>query len=146
MEWLVEKATEIGVSRISFIHCVNSERHRLKMDRLKRKAISAMKQSLKASLPQLEDMVAVGDFVDSLQHYTSGYYAHMDDPKATPLSNITDMTGSSCILIGPEGDFHEMELQMFKEAGLRPVGLGPNRLRTETAALTALILINHQSS
>lgn len=152
MEWLVEKATELGVDHISFIECEHSERTRLRLDRLQRKAISAMKQSLKATLPLIEDVVKFEDFLGLVapgrrleasglwpaQPETNKFLAHQSQ-NAIPLSKAAKPGASYCVVIGPEGDFSEMELEMAGNAGFQQVTLGESRLRTETAALAALI-------
>lgn len=138
MEWLVEKATELGVDHISFIECEHSERTRLRLDRLQRKAIGAMKQSLKATLPVIEDVMKFEEFLSLLGTETNRLLAHLS-PTAIPLSKAAKPEASYYVLIGPEGDFSEMELEMAGNAGFQQVTLGESRLRTETAALAALI-------
>lgn len=137
MEWLVEKATELGVDRISFIECKNSERSKLRLDRLQRKAISAMKQSLKAKLPILDDLVAYKDFISMLTPETSKFLAHLGDT-SDPLPKVASPGRSCCVLIGPEGDFTTHEIAIANEQGFKNVRLGNSRLRTETAALMAV--------
>ncbi len=140
MEWLVEKATELGVQRISFIKCNNSERVKLRLDRLIRKAISAMKQSLKAKLPNIEEIIDFEDFLSSVPPETNKLMAHLDD-EATPLPKAITPETDCCILIGPEGDFSHQELIQATSAGFKTVTLGPSRLRTETAALAAVVAV-----
>lgn len=141
MEWLVEKATELGVNRISFVQCHNSERNKLRLDRLERKAISAMKQSLKASLPKLDDLVRFEEFISLLPPETNKLLAHLDDD-AIPLPQLVTPGISTCILIGPEGDFSSQEVDRASAAGFKTVTLGPSRLRTETAALAAIVAVH----
>jgi 16S rRNA (uracil1498-N3)-methyltransferase len=138
IEWLVEKATELGVDRISFVECEHSERTRLRPDRLQRKAVSAMKQSLRASLPVIEDVIPLADFFPLVDPETNMLLAHLSE-NAVPLSKAVEPGTACCVLIGPEGDFSENELQQASEAGFQMATLGSSRLRTETAALTALI-------
>ena len=141
MEWLVEKATELGVDRISLIECEHSERTRLRPDRLQRKAVSAMKQSLKAMLPIIYDVVTLPDFLSLVDPETEKFLAHLSQD-AIPLSKAAKLGTAYCVLIGPEGDFSKEELQYATAAGFQKVTLGPGRLRTETAALTALIALH----
>ena len=138
MEWLVEKSTELGIDRISFIQCQRGERHSLRMERLRKKAISAMKQSLRARVPQIDDLMSLGDFFSLVTPETKRFLAHLDETSES-LSAAATAGSSSCVLIGPEGDFTEAELAQAEAAGFKTVRLGNNRLRTETAALTAVI-------
>ncbi|TND08463.1 MAG: hypothetical protein FD123_2259 [Bacteroidetes bacterium] len=142
MEWLVEKATEIGIDSISPVDCRYSERTVIKKERLEKIAVSAMKQSLKAWLPQVEEICPFHDFIAA--HQNSGgqkFIAHCHD---TPKENLQDVyiKGSDVlILIGPEGDFSEDEVALAVRAGFVPVSLGRSRLRTETAGLVAVMTV-----
>ena len=138
IEWLVEKATELGVDRISFIYCQHSERSRIRLDRLERKAISAIKQSIKASLPRIDDVVLFGDFFSLVNPDATKLLAHLSDG-AISLPEVLKNNSSYCILIGPEGDFTEKEIINATDQGFQIVRLGDSRLRTETAALAAVI-------
>jgi 16S rRNA (uracil1498-N3)-methyltransferase len=138
MEWLVEKATELGVDQISFVECEHSERSRLRPDRLQRKAIGAMKQSLRATLPIIDDVVILSDFLSLVDPETNKFLAHLSED-AKPFSKAVEPGTACCVLIGPEGDFSEDELKQAIKAGFQMATLGSSRLRTETAALTALI-------
>jgi 16S rRNA (uracil1498-N3)-methyltransferase len=137
MEWLVEKATEIGVDRLSFLRCARSERRELKLDRLHKIAVSALKQSGHAWLPELEELVDFAAFLPTVAEETT-FIAHLEEGERTPLSRVAASGASCCILIGPEGDFTPAEIQAAFERGIRPVTLGSSRLRTETAALAAV--------
>ena len=123
MEWLVEKLVEIGVDHIVPLRCERSERKDIKIDRLQKIAISAMKQSLKAILPDIQPTTPYMDCDLSIPRLLF----------SRELPAATDTT----ILIGPEGDFSPKEITAALEAGFRPISLGDNRLRTETAALVA---------
>jgi 16S rRNA (uracil1498-N3)-methyltransferase len=138
MEWLVEKVVELGVDRISFVECDNSERHKLRIDRLKRKAISAMKQSLRATLPMIDDLVPLSDFFSLADPESTKLVAHLGE-NAIPLTDAAVLKTAHCILVGPEGDFSHPELQQASESGFQMVTLGNSRLRTETAALAAVV-------
>lgn len=138
IEWMVEKATELGVDRISFIQCRNSERHRLRLDRLQRKAVSAMKQSIKATLPQIDELVAFEDFFDLVDPEANKLLAHLSE-SAMPLLKAATPGASYCVLVGPEGDFSKEEIAMAADHGFQTVHLGNSRLRTETAALAAVV-------
>lgn len=137
MEWLVEKLTEIGVNRIVPLRCRHSERKELKRERLEKIAVSAMKQSLKAHLPLIEDMTEFKSFIQSTAT-AQKFIAYCDDyierkSLAKSYQAHTDVT----LLIGPEGDFSPDEVKLAFESGFCPITLGDNRLRTETAALVA---------
>ena len=145
IEWLVEKATEIGVDEMSFFHSRFSERKLLKTARLEKIAISAMKQSHKAWKPVIREMVSFKEFL-----YTPiegrKYIAHCYEeiPRISLFYELrarTDATDSLTVLIGPEGDFSIDEVQMAIEAGYQSVHLGTSRLRTETAGLMAVTMM-----
>lgn len=132
-EWFVEKATEIGVTSITPLICKRSERKSVRMERLVNVAISAMKQSVKAYLPRLNDPV---DFSEWVEHTHPGLklIAHcMGGPKkdirTVKLSEITN------VIIGPEGDFTPDELQKAIDNNYESLSLGDYRLRTETAGI-----------
>ena len=137
MEWLVEKLTEIGVDRIVPLRCRFSERKDINVDRLNKIAVSAMKQSLKAVLPQIETTTPFKAFLDSA---TSGqrFIAYCDPsiPRKLMAREYRPFEDTT-ILIGPEGDFSPEEIRSALDCGWTPVSLGDNRLRTETAALVA---------
>ncbi len=135
MEWLVEKAVEIGVSKIVMLKCDRSERKIVKAERLRRIALSAMNQSLKARLPEVTEMVPFKEFISHLPAGQSfmGYCAPEIERRefAAECAPFADTT----ILIGPEGDFAPREVEEAMRAGVMPVTFGNARLRTETAAL-----------
>ena len=138
-EWFVEKATEVGVDVIAPVIGERSERKVLKTERLKRLALSATKQSLKAAIPQITEPQSVRDFIlaapaDALKLICYCF----DDVERIPVTSVLkqDLQKIS-ILIGPEGDFSPEEAALAREHGWIPVQLGPSRLRTETAALVA---------
>ena len=137
MEWLVEKLTEIGVNRFVPLLCRHSERKELKIDRLQRIAVSAMKQSLKATLPEIMPMTPFADFISN-DDSEAKFIAYCD-PTIPRKLLAKEYSGakSVTILIGPEGDFDIEEIKSALAKGMVPVTLGDNRLRTETAALTA---------
>ncbi len=134
MEWLVEKAVELGVERISFIICDHSERRKIDLDRMHRIAIAALKQSQTAWLPELQ-MVDFSDFVAQNQSVPQRYMAWCDDLNTVQFADQTWTEGEILLLIGPEGDFSAEEINICKFLGYKEVKLGSRRLRTETAAL-----------
>ncbi|WP_279065302.1 16S rRNA (uracil(1498)-N(3))-methyltransferase [Muribaculum intestinale] len=143
MEWLIEKVVEIGVNRIVPLLCRHSERKVMKTDRLERIAVSAMKQSLKATLPVIGPLTPIGEFI-AAEGADSRFICYCDDYiERVPLVRAyTPQARSATVLIGPEGDFDPVEVKSALDAGFRPVTLGDNRLRTETAALVAVDTIH----
>ena len=134
MEWLVEKAVELGVERITFIICDHSERRKIDLDRMHRIAIAALKQSQTAWLPELQ-MVDFRDFVTQNQTIPQRYVAWCDDLNTVQFADDTWAEGEILLLIGPEGDFSTEEINTCRSLGYKEVKLGSRRLRTETAAL-----------
>lgn len=134
MEWMVEKIVEIGATKISFLNCDRSERVQLKLDRLQRVAISAMKQAQHDFLLEIEELQ---NFADFIVKNPSGGIAHcMDGDK----KSVNQLKNHSRILIGPEGDFSEKEVELALKHGYEAVHLGESRLRTETAGMVACVL------
>lgn len=141
-EWMVEKAIEIGVSEITFILTANSERRILKLDRILKKAISAMKQSLKSTLPKINELLPFDKFISEIgSELPIKFIAHLDD-KANKLSDFDLKLDSYILLIGAEGGFTESEVEKAEKANYKTVSLGNSRLRTETAAIYSLSLLN----
>lgn len=142
MEWLVEKAVEVGVGEITLLDCDHSERSFLKTDRLERLALSAMKQSLHLTLPRIHPAVKLRDWLRTFADGTPAlrFIAHCEaDQPRTPLASALEAGRDAVVLIGPEGDFSQEEIDLALACGFRPVSLGPSRLRTETAALYAAV-------
>lgn len=139
IEWFVEKSVEIGISEISLIYTSNSERRNQKSDRLNKIAISAMKQALKAYLPKINDPILLKEFINK-NTASQNFVAHLSED-SEPLLN-KKLREDVCILIGPEGDFTKEELNLLKEKNYQQVSLGNSRLRTETAGLVAITLLN----
>lgn len=142
-EWFLEKATEIGISEITPLLCHRSERKQVKMERLERILVSAMKQSLKAYKPILNDPLSLEEFLN-LEHGGTRGIAHCMDSKRVGIEDL-GLSGDYTLMVGPEGDFSEQEVSKALEAGFAPFHLGSSRLRTETAAvyITAAISILH---
>lgn len=137
-EWFLEKATEIGISEITPIICDHSERKVIKPERYEKILQSAMKQSLKAYLPVLNEAISFRDFVISEKTSKgSKYIAHCEETDKNSLKSLLLPKEKTTILIGPEGDFSSEEIELAKANGYVPVTLGESRLRTETAAIVA---------
>lgn len=138
MEWLTEKLTEIGVDTITPLLCRYSERKDIKAVRLEKIAISAMKQSLKATCPKVDAMTSFKSFIAATGSFQQKFIAYCDDSVERHLLTKEYSPGKDTVIaIGPEGDFSPEEVTMATKAGFIPVSLGQARLRTETAALTA---------
>ena len=140
-EWFVEKAVEIGVDEITFIKTDHSERDVIKMERIEKIAVSAMKQSQKATLPILNGMISLRSFIER-GFDGDKFIAHCEPGSKVLLQNAVVAGHNSLVLIGPEGDFSPEEIDMALKAGFKPISLGPSRLRTETAALVAVHIMN----
>lgn len=140
-EWFVEKATEVGIDELTFLNCRFSERRVIKTERIEKILISAIKQSLKARLPKLNEMV---DFDKFIAQDFSGqkFIAHCYEGDKPLLKEVVKPGEDSLVLIGPEGDFSEEEVAKAISKGFKPISLGKSRLRTETAALVATVIIN----
>ncbi|MCQ2183227.1 MAG: 16S rRNA (uracil(1498)-N(3))-methyltransferase [Bacteroidales bacterium] len=147
-EWFAEKATEIGVDAIVPLIGERSERKILKTERLSRLVLSATKQSLKGTVPQIAEPVSVRDFIetqgsDSEDCLKLICYCMDDESKRISIKEALKKhrTSRVSILIGPEGDFSPEEISLAFEHGWQPVHLGESRLRTETAALVAVTAV-----
>ena len=136
-EWLVEKATEMGVSRITPVICRRSERKELKTDRLQKLIIAASKQSKQSWFPVLEEPLLFSSFIKS-EFGGKRFIAHCMDGDKVNTSALR-MAANATMLIGPEGDFDEAEVQAAVQSGFQPISLGETRLRTETAGLVAVV-------
>lgn len=141
IEWFVEKSIELGIDEITFIQCDHSERIKIKMERMQRIAVSAIKQSLKASLPKLNDLMLFNDFIQR-EDSKEKFIAFVDTDNQDHLKNLATPAASYCVLIGPEGDFTNEELLLAMNNGYKKTSLGKSRLRTETAALAACHTLN----
>ena len=155
MEWMAEKATEIGIDEISFLEGQYSERRKMRTDRIEKTVVSAMKQSRKAWKPVINDMVSVKQFLDAPREGRKFIcHCHDEIPRSSlqrkmeeGRCKMDDGRGQCCtVLIGPEGDFSLEEVQYALQHGYESVSLGDFRLRTETAALVALMTIRLENN
>lgn len=138
-EWFAEKATEIGFDELTFLNCRFSERKVIKTERIEKILVSAIKQSLKARLPKLNEMVDFDKFI-ARDFPGQKFIAHCYEGEKPLLKNILKPGEDVLVLIGPEGDFSEEEVAKAIKKGFRPISLGKSRLRTETAALVACMI------
>jgi len=142
MEWMVEKITEIGFHELTLIETMNSERSFLKTDRLQKKIISACKQSIKFRTPILNSGIKFNDLIKSPEFNDfEKFIAYVDEHHQHHLMDLAAPEKKYLILIGPEGDFDPKEIQQAFEAGFKAVSLGKSRLRTETAGLAAVQML-----
>lgn len=148
VEWMVEKATEIGVDEFSFPLCKFSERKQMRKDRVEKIVVSAVKQSRKPWMPVVNEMTP---FADIIRKHPNGYICHCYDevPRTDFFEEMQRLGGRAAeneaedivVLVGPEGDFSIEEVKAAVAAGYKSVSLGSARLRTETAALSAVMMM-----
>lgn len=145
IEWMIEKATEVGIDEISFFSCQFSERRLLKTTRMEKIAISAVKQSHKAWKPVFNEMEPLKRFLET-PHEGRKYIAHCYEeiPRTYLFDELRKPSDSKdvTVLIGPEGDFSIDEVKMAMDYGFLSVHLGESRLRTETAGLAAVMMMH----
>lgn len=145
VEWFAEKATEIGFDELTFLDCQFSERRVVKNERIEKILVSAMKQSHKAWKPVLNEIVSLKDFlaspVDGRKYIAHCYEEIPRTSLFAELQSHTEAADTVTVLIGPEGDFSIDEVRMAMEAGYQSVHLGNSRLRTETAGLMAVTMM-----
>ncbi len=137
-EWFLEKATEIGIDQITPIICDRSERKVIKHERFERILQSATKQSLQCYLPKLNPAISFSDFIHQTDHFGQLLIAHCEEGKKKTIKDSVTPKTNTTILIGPEGDFTPQEITLAISKGYLPITLGDNRLRTETAAISAV--------
>ena len=135
MEWLLEKAIEIGICSLTFLQCDHSERTHLNLERLQRLAIAALKQSQTTWLPPLKTMKFTDFIQQNIDTQADKFIAWCDENNQRQLVDMPRQFPEMILLIGPEGDFSEEEIALARESGYTEVKLGDRRLRTETAGL-----------
>jgi len=141
MEWFLEKSTELGVSEITPLLCGNSERRAIKLDRFEKILVSAMKQSLQFHKPILNPLITIEEFMGSHSNELQ-LMAHCEETDKKHLSQLLHPERHTTLLIGPEGDFTQEEIENALNKNFLPVHLGVTRLRTETAGVYAASLFN----
>lgn len=140
-EWFLEKCTEIGISEFTPLLCSHSERKVVKHERLFKVVTSAVKQSLKAYHPVLNKLTKFSDLVTS-NFDGDKFIAHCYPGEKTHLKKLCQPKSKCLILIGPEGDFSQQEVELAKANGFKEISLGNSRLRTETAGVVACNIVN----
>ena len=141
LEWFVEKSIEIGISEIFIINTSRTEKTHLKYDRLQRIAIAAMKQSYNVHLPIIHGLASFSKVLSNFEHYKHKFIAHCLHPQ-NHLASFLPLEDSAVLLIGPEGDFTFDEVAQCLKADFQEVSLGDSRLRTETAAIVGVTILN----
>lgn len=141
MEWFVEKVVELGIDEITLIECEHTERTFIKTERLHKVAVSAMKQSLKATLPVINGLAKFNDLVRNAKARAT-FIAYVDESNPHHLKHEAPPAADYLLLIGPEGDFSTAELDLAIACGFKKVSLGTSRLRTETAGIAACHILN----
>lgn len=141
IEWFIEKCTEIGINEISPMLCKYSERKKIKQERLVKTAVSAMKQSLKATLPLVNELTSFNAVINK-SFDGKKYIAHCYNENQKHFKAIYQKGENSLILIGPEGDFSKEEVKIAIDNGFEPITFGESRLRTETAGIVACTTFN----
>jgi len=131
IEWFLEKATELGLTKLTLLNCEHNERKQVNTERLEKIAVAAMKQSKRYYLPVIEPMQRFSDYISA---QPKGYFGHCADGPKIKMSNLV---AGKPFLIGPEGDFSEQEIALAIKSGYEAVDMSAFRLRTETAALLA---------
>lgn len=140
-EWFLEKCTEIGIDEITPIISEHSERKVIKPERLEKILVSAMKQSVKAYLPQFNELTTFSNLL-KLADEPKKFIAHCNPGEKEHLKNKVNPGDNVLILIGPEGDFSIEEVDMAEKYGFESISLGNSRLRTETAGVVACHIVN----
>lgn len=144
MEWFAEKATEVGVDELSFLNCRFSERRVMREDRIEKIVVSAAKQSRKPWMPVVNAMTAFADFIKEPRRgrkFIAHCYGEFERKDLfNELQNV-ERDADVTVLISPEGDFSADEVRMAEDCGYESVTLGESRLRTETAALGAAMMM-----
>ena len=143
MEWLLEKVVEIGVDKVVLLRCQRSERKSIKLERLEKVMVSAMKQSLKGVMPEIEEVTSFKSFVESVPDECQKFLGYCSKEYERKDFSKEYVSGKDVvIMIGPEGDFSPEEVKMAVRSGFMPVTFGQSRLRTETAALYSVTAIH----
>jgi len=135
-EWFLEKVTEIGIDQITPLLCKHSERKVIKTERLEKVIVTAAKQSLHFNFPKLNKLISLKEFLNK-ENKDLKLIAHCEDQEKVLLKNVVKPKQDICILIGPEGDFTNKEINLAIQNNYKPVSLGNSRLRTETAGIVA---------
>ena len=141
IEWFIEKSVEIGVQKISLIQSAFSERKTINFGRMEKKAISALKQSMRAYFPEIIDIKNLSSFLE-IADGDQKFVAHLENIETEHLRDLAKPKKSYLIIIGPEGGFSDQEITMIKDKDYKMAKIGNHRLRTETAGIVACTILN----
>ncbi len=144
-EWFLEKATECGIDEITPVICENSERRVIKPQRLEKILVAAMKQSLRASLPRLNDAIPLESFLRQPLP-GSRFIAHCAEGDKKHVRDVYEAGHNALFLVGPEGDFADSEIEATAAQGFTAISMGAHRLRTETAAMALCVQVNSMNA
>ena len=142
IDWLIEKSVEMGASRVSFALSERSIRNKIKLERLERISIAAMKQSCSRYKLRIDDIAPLGDVLEQIDA-TQRLIPHLEEGERILIHEALKPKKDTCILIGPEGDFTPEEIKFSIDNNFKPVSLGDRRLRTETAAIMVIGAFNY---
>ncbi|WP_434503526.1 16S rRNA (uracil(1498)-N(3))-methyltransferase [Prevotella sp.] len=143
IEWMTEKATEIGFDELTFLNCIFSERKVLRTERIEKIVVSAVKQSRKPWKPIVNEMISFKDFISTPRKgrkFIAHCYQEIEKNDLFDIINSDKENESITVLVGPEGDFSIEEVRLAIENGYESISLGQSRLRTETAGLMAVTM------
>ncbi len=143
IEWMTEKATEIGFDELTFLNCTFSERKVLRTERIEKIVVSAVKQSRKPWKPIVNEMIPFKDFISMPRKgrkFIAHCYQEIEKNDLFDIINSDKENESITVLVGPEGDFSIEEVRLAIENGYESISLGQSRLRTETAGLMAVTM------
>ena len=142
IDWLIEKSVEMGTSRVSFALSERSIRNKVKLERLERISIAAMKQSCSRYKLRIDDIAPLSDVLEKIDA-TQRLIPHLEEGERILIHDALKPKKDTCILIGPEGDFTPNEIKVATDNNFKPVSLGEKRLRTETAAIMVIGAFNY---
>lgn len=142
-EWFIEKCVEIGIDEISFLKSRYSVRDVVKAERVEKTILAAARQSGNFIFPTWNSMISIDSFLKKNRPDAKKYMAHLNEADQKRFEDIPKGSSEYLILIGPEGDFSEEEVNLAQEAGFESLSLGNSRLRTETAGIVACTVLNH---
>jgi 16S rRNA (uracil1498-N3)-methyltransferase len=143
MDWMLEKCTEIGVSEFTFLETENSERNKINMERCEKILIQSIKQSKQYCLPKLNNIISFKQFISNQNTTELNCLMAWCNENSLTINETTDLKKHTLLLIGPEGDFTEVEAKLAIDNNFKTISLGKNILRTETAAVYATAIINN---
>jgi 16S rRNA (uracil1498-N3)-methyltransferase len=143
MDWMIEKCTEIGISEITFIETENSERNKINIERCEKILIQAIKQSKQYWLPKINNIISYNSFFKNIKTEDYNCLLAWCIEEKISINSVFNQNKPTLIMIGPEGDFTENEVKIALQKNFKPISLGNNILRTETAAIYTCSVLNY---